>query len=271
MSQGTTFTQHITTLGSKDANIPASLLVSVANACKLIAKQVEQGALAGIIGSAGSGNVQGETQQKLDIISNDILLEACGKDATLAGMASEEMETIFPANKSGSFLLLFDPLDGSSNIDVNVSIGTIFSILKKKTSGDLTENDFLQAGVDQVASGYVVYGPQTTLVYTTGQGVHMFTLDHETNEFLLIKENIQISPDTKEFAINMSNMRHWDQPVKRYVDECLAGVEGTRKKDFNMRWIASMVADVHRILCRGGVFMYPWDKRDPSKPGKLRL
>jgi fructose-1,6-bisphosphatase I len=109
------------------------------------------------------------------------------------------------------------------------------------------------------------------LVYTTGQGVHMFTLDHETNEFLLIKENIQISPETKEFAINMSNMRHWDQPVKRYVDECLAGIEGARKKDFNMRWIASMVADVHRILCRGGVFMYPWDKRDPSKPGKLRL
>ncbi len=168
MSQGTTFTQYITELGSKNSQIPASLLVSVANACKLIAKQVEQGALAGIIGSAGSGNVQGETQQKLDIISNDILLEACGLDSTLAGMASEEMETIFPANKNGSFLLLFDPLDGSSNIDVNVSIGTIFSILKKKTAGDLTEKDFLQAGCDQVASGYVVYGPQTTLVYTTG-------------------------------------------------------------------------------------------------------
>ena len=271
MSQGTTFTQHITALGSKDANIPASLLVSVANACKLIAKQVEQGALAGIIGSAGSGNVQGETQQKLDIISNDILLEACSKDQTLAGMASEEMETIFPANSNGRFLLLFDPLDGSSNIDVNVSIGTIFSILEKKSSGEVSEKDFLQAGVAQVASGYVVYGPQTTLVYTIGQGVHMFTLDHETQEFLLIKENIQISPDTKEFAINMSNMRHWDAPVRRYVDECLAGVEGGRQKDFNMRWIASMVADVHRILCRGGVFMYPWDKRDPSKPGKLRL
>jgi fructose-1,6-bisphosphatase I len=154
---------------------------------------------------------------------------------------------------------------------VNVSIGTIFSILEKKSSGDVSEKDFLQAGVAQVASGYVVYGPQTTLVYTIGQGVHMFTLDHETGEFLLIKENIQISSDTKEFAINMSNMRHWDQPVKRYVDECLAGVEGARQKDFNMRWIASMVADVHRILCRGGVFMYPWDKRDPSKPGKLRL
>jgi fructose-1,6-bisphosphatase I len=271
MSQGTTFTQYISELGKTNSEIPASLLISVANACKLIAKQVEQGALAGIIGSAGSGNVQGETQQKLDIISNDILLEACGKDQSLAAMASEEMETIFPANDSGKFLLLFDPLDGSSNIDVNVSIGTIFSILEKKHTGSATEKDFLQSGDEQLAAGYVVYGPQTTLVYTTGQGVHMFTLDHETNEFLLIKENIQISADTKEFAINMSNMRHWDQPVKRYVDECLAGVEGKRQKDFNMRWIASMVADVHRILCRGGVFMYPWDKRDPQKPGKLRL
>jgi fructose-1,6-bisphosphatase I len=186
-------------------------------------------------------------------------------------MASEEMETIYPANDAGKFLLLFDPLDGSSNIDVNVSIGTIFSILKKQHQGPASEKDFLQSGTAQVAAGYVVYGPQTTLVYTTGQGVHMFTLDHETGEFLLIKENIQISVDTKEFAINMSNMRHWDQPVKRYVDECLAGTEGAREKDFNMRWIASMVADVHRILCRGGLFMYPWDKRDPKKPGKLRL
>ncbi len=271
MSQGTTFTKYISDCAKSNSEIPSSLLISVANACKLIAKQVEQGALAGIIGSAGSGNVQGETQQKLDIISNDMLLEACGKDATLAAMASEEMETIYPANDAGKFLLLFDPLDGSSNIDVNVSIGTIFSILKKQHQGSASEKDFLQSGTAQVAAGYVVYGPQTTLVYTTGQGVHMFTLDHETGEFLLIKENIQISADTKEFAINMSNMRHWDQPVKRYVDECLAGTEGVREKDFNMRWIASMVADVHRILCRGGLFMYPWDKRDPKKPGKLRL
>jgi len=271
MSQGTTFTKYISDCAKSNSEVPSSLLISVANACKLIAKQVEQGALADIIGSAGSGNVQGETQQKLDIISNDMLLEACGKDATLAAMASEEMETIYPANDAGKFLLLFDPLDGSSNIDVNVSIGTIFSILKKQHQGPASEKDFLQSGTAQVAAGYVVYGPQTTLVYTTGQGVHMFTLDHETGEFLLIKENIQISVDTKEFAINMSNMRHWDQPVKRYVDECLAGTEGAREKDFNMRWIASMVADVHRILCRGGLFMYPWDKRDPKKPGKLRL
>ena len=271
MAQGTSFSQYIQSQQEIHPTIPASLLITVANACKLIGNQVRQGALAGILGSAGSGNVQGETQQKLDILSNDILLNACAKDASLAAMASEEMETIHPANATGKYLLLFDPLDGSSNIDVNVSIGTIFSILVKGHDGSATEQDFLQSGEHQVAAGYVVYGPQTTLVYTTGHGVHMFTLDHDSQEFILIKENILIAADTKEFAINMSNMRHWAPPVKQYVTECLAGIEGSRAKDFNMRWIASMVADVHRILCRGGVFMYPWDQRDPSKPGKLRL
>ena len=271
MTQGISFSQYIQHQQEIHPTIPASLLMTVANACKLIGNQVRQGALADILGSAGSGNVQGETQQKLDILSNDILLKACAKDASLAAMASEEMETIHSANAAGKYLLLFDPLDGSSNIDVNVSIGTIFSILIKGHDGGASEQDFLQSGEKQVAAGYVVYGPQTTLVYTTGQGVHMFTLDDVSQEFMLIKENILISEDTKEFAINMSNMRHWAHPIKQYVDECLAGAEGPRAKDFNMRWIASMVADVHRILCRGGVFMYPWDKRDPSKPGKLRL
>lgn len=271
MAHGISFTEYIQKQASSHPDIPASLLITLASACKIIGKKVAQGALADIIGSAGSGNVQGETQQKLDIISNEILLQACGKDRSLAAMASEEMETIYPANADGRYLLLFDPLDGSSNIDVNVSIGTIFSILEKKHNQIATEKDFLQSGEQQVAAGYVVYGPQTTLVYTTGQGVHMFTLDHESGEYLLIKENVTINPDTKEFAINMSNMRHWAAPVKRYIDECLAGTEGPRQKDFNMRWIASMVADVHRILCRGGIFMYPWDQRDPKKPGKLRL
>lgn len=271
MAHGISFTEYIQKQASSHPDIPSSLLITLASACKIIGKKVAQGALADIIGSAGSGNVQGETQQKLDIISNEILLQACGKDRSLAAMASEEMETIYPANADGRYLLLFDPLDGSSNIDVNVSIGTIFSILEKKHNQIATEKDFLQSGEQQVAAGYVVYGPQTTLVYTTGQGVHMFTLDHESGEYLLIKENVTINPDTKEFAINMSNMRHWAAPVKRYIDECLAGTEGPRQKDFNMRWIASMVADVHRILCRGGIFMYPWDQRDPKKPGKLRL
>jgi fructose-1,6-bisphosphatase I len=172
----------------------------------------------------------------------------------------------------GEYLLMFDPLDGSSNIEVNVSIGTIFSVLKKvDPSKGVSEDDFLQAGTQQVAAGYCVYGPQTTLVLTVGDGVAMFTLDREQGSFVLTQENVKIPADTKEFAINMSNMRHWDEPVKRYIDECLQGEEGPRGKNFNMRWIASMVADVHRILTRGGVFMYPWDKREPGKAGKLRL
>jgi fructose-1,6-bisphosphatase I len=175
----------------------------------------------------------------------------------------------------GEYLLLFDPLDGSSNIEVNVSIGTIFSVLKKPENGGpdsvVSEADFLQAGAKQVAAGYCIYGPQTTMVLTVGDGVAMFTLDREQGSFVLTQENIRIPADTKEFAINMSNLRHWDAPVRRYIDECLAGKEGPRGKDFNMRWVASMVADVHRILTRGGIFMYPWDKREPEKPGKLRL
>jgi len=189
-------------------------------------------------------------------------------------MASEEMDTIYQVSNRyprGEYLLLFDPLDGSSNIDVNVSIGTIFSVLVKPEGPEVSEQDFLQAGRQQVAAGYCVYGPQTTLVLTVGHGVAMFTLDREQGSFVLTQEDVHIPADTKEFAINMSNMRHWDAPTRRYIDECLQGSEGPRGKDFNMRWIASMVADVHRILTRGGVFMYPWDKREPGKPGKLRL
>ena len=227
------------------------------------------------MGSAGIENVQGEVQKKLDIIANDVLIEANEWGGHLAAMASEEMDSIHVVPNrypQGEYLLMFDPLDGSSNIEVNVSIGTIFSVLKKVSSNAaVTEQDFLQPGTQQVAAGYCVYGPQTTLVLTVGDGVAMFTLDREQGSFVLTQENVKIPEDTKEFAINMSNMRHWDAPVKRYIDECLAGKEGPRGKDFNMRWIASMVADVHRILTRGGIFMYPWDKREPEKPGKLRL
>jgi fructose-1,6-bisphosphatase I len=227
------------------------------------------------LGSADIENVQGEIQKKLDIIANEVLIEANEWGGHLAAMASEEMESIhLVPNRypQGEYLLLFDPLDGSSNIDVNVSIGTIFSVLQKPEGSEgITENEFLQAGSQQVAAGYCVYGPQTTLVLTVGDGVAMFTLDREQGSFVLTQENVKVPEDTQEFAINMSNMRHWDAPVKRYVDECLLGKEGVRGKDFNMRWIASMVADVHRILTRGGVFMYPWDKREPHKAGKLRL
>jgi len=250
------------------------LLEVVARSCKSISQAVNKGALGGVLGTAESENVQGEIQKKLDIIANEVLIEANEWGGNLAAMASEEMEDIYVVPNrypQGEYLLLFDPLDGSSNIDVNVSIGTIFSVLRKPEGSQVSEQDFLQAGSKQVAAGYCVYGPQTTLVLTVGNGVAMFTLDREQGSFVLTQENIQIPADTQEFAINMSNMRHWDAPIKRYVDECLAGKEGPRGKDFNMRWIASMVADVHRILTRGGIFMYPWDKREPTKPGKLRL
>ena len=251
------------------------LLEVVARACKGISHAVNKGALGGVLGSAQSENVQGEVQKKLDIIANEVLIEANEWGGHLAAMASEEMDSIYVVPNrypQGEYLLLFDPLDGSSNIDVNVSIGTIFSVLKKPEHSDkVSEADFLQAGHAQVAAGYCVYGPQTTLVLTVGDGVAMFTLDREQGSFVLTQENLSIPEDTREFAINMSNMRHWDKPVSDYIAECLAGKDGPRGKDFNMRWVASMVADVHRILTRGGVFMYPWDKREPQKPGKLRL
>ena len=259
-------------------NIPPELrllLEVVARACKGISHAVNKGALGGVLGSAHSENVQGEVQKKLDIIANEVLIEANEWGGHLAAMASEEMDTIYVVPNrypQGEYLLLFDPLDGSSNIDVNVSIGTIFSVLKKPESSDaVSEADFLQPGHTQVAAGYCVYGPQTSLVLTVGDGVAMFTLDREQGSFVLTQENVRIPEDTREFAINMSNMRHWDKPVADYIAECLAGSNGPRGKDFNMRWVASMVADVHRILTRGGVFMYPWDKREPDKPGKLRL
>lgn len=253
------------------------LLETVARSCKSIGHAVSRGALAGILGSQGTENVQGETQKKLDVIANEMMITANEWSGQLAGMASEEMDTVYTIPESypqGDYLLLFDPLDGSSNIDVNVSIGTIFSVLKAPTQAKergLTEQDFLQAGRQQVAAGYALYGPQTLLVLTVGHGVACFTLDRELGSWVLTQDNIQIPQDTKEFAINMSNMRHWDTPIQHYVNDCLAGETGPRGKNFNMRWVASMVAEVHRILQRGGIFLYPWDKRDPNKPGKLRL
>ena len=278
MPQKISLTRYLVEQQRIDGHIPAQLrllLEVVARACKSISQAVNKGALGSVMGSAESENVQGEIQKKLDIIANEVLIEANEWGGHLAGMASEEMEGIYVVPNrypQGEYLLLFDPLDGSSNIDINVSIGTIFSVLKMP-EGDrgVDEADFLQAGNKQVAAGYCIYGPQTTLVLTVGDGVAMFTLDREQGSFVLIEENVQIPADTQEFAINMSNMRHWDEPVKRYIDELLAGKDGPRGKNFNMRWIAAMVADVHRILCRGGVFLYPWDKREPDKAGKLRL
>lgn len=259
-------------------SIPAELrllIEVVARACKTISHAVGKGALGEVLGTAHTENVQGEVQKKLDILSNEILLEANEWGGHLAAMASEEMETIHPIPNrypQGEYMLLFDPLDGSSNIDVNVSIGTIFSVLKAPEGmGAPSEQDFLQKGSRQVAAGYAIYGPQTMLIFTTGNGVNCFTLDREMGSWVLTERNIQIPVDTQEFAINMSNVRHWYPPVTRYVDEMLAGKTGPLNKNYNMRWIASMVADVHRILHRGGIFMYPADKREPDKAGKLRL
>jgi len=277
MASNVSLTRYLVEQQRVNGLIPAQLrllLEVVARSCKSISQAVNKGALGGVLGTAESENVQGEIQKKLDIIANEVLIEANEWGGNLAAMASEEMEGIYVVPNrypQGEYLLLFDPLDGSSNIDVNVSIGTIFSVLRKPEGSQVSEQDFLQQGAKQVAAGYCVYGPQTTLVLTVGNGVAMFTLDREQGSFVLTQENVQVPPDTQEFAINMSNMRHWDAPIKRYVDECLAGKEGPRGKDFNMRWIASMVADVHRILTRGGIFMYSWDKREPTKPGKLRL
>jgi fructose-1,6-bisphosphatase I/sedoheptulose-1,7-bisphosphatase len=262
-----------------------ALILDVALACKAIARAVAYGELGGMLGNhvglAGSGsvNVQGETQKKLDVISNDIFISANNWGGHLAGMGSEEMDQPYqipPPNPRGKYLLVFDPLDGSSNIDVNVSVGSIFSVLRAPqevidSGRDTTAQDFEQSGAQQLAAGYALYGPTTMLVLSVGTGVNGFTLDPSLGEFKLTHPNIQIPPDTQEFAINASNSRFWEAPVKRYVDECLAGKTGPRAKDFNMRWIASMVAEAHRILMRGGVFLYPRDTKEPSKPGRLRL
>ena len=261
-----------------------ALILDVALACKAISRAVAFGELGGVMGnhaaeSGGSVNVQGETQKKLDVLSNEVFVRRTEWAGNLAGMASEEMDLPYqiPAqHPRGKYLLVFDPLDGSSNIDVNVSVGSIFSVLRvsqevEDSGRDLFEADFLQPGTRQVAAGYALYGPTTMLVLTVGVGVNGFTLDPNLGEFMLTHPKMQVPAETQEFAINASNSRFWEAPVKRYVDECLAGKTGPRGKDFNMRWIASMVAEAHRILMRGGVFLYPRDSKDLNKPGRLRL
>jgi fructose-1,6-bisphosphatase I len=255
------------------------LIEIVSRACQAISVAIGKGGLGGVLGEAGSDNVQGEAQKKLDVLSNEILLDANEWGGHLAAMASEEMDLphLVPNRyPQGEYLLTFDPLDGSSNIDVNVSIGTIFSVLKCPEGSDLStpeaaEAAFLQPGTAQVAAGYAVYGPTTVLVLTVGDGVVVFTLDREQGQFVLTQENVQIPADTKEFAINMANQRFWEAPVQRYVAEMQAGKEGPLGKDYNMRWVGSMVADVHRIMTRGGIFMYPVDSKLKDKGGKLRL
>ncbi|TCJ99135.1 class 1 fructose-bisphosphatase [Nocardia alba] len=252
-----------------------SLILDVALACKAISQRIASGALTGVLGGAGVVNVQGEQQQKLDVVANDVFLRANEWGGQLAGMVSEELDDPYPIPPEyprGKYLLAFDPLDGSSNIDVNVAVGSIFSILRAPTPGvDATAADFLQPGTEQVAAGYAIYGPATQLVLTVGTGVHAFTLDPELGEFFLTGQNLRLSTSTSEYAVNSSNRRFWEPAVRRYIDECLAGATGPREKDFNMRWVASLVVETHRILTRGGVFLYPRDSKDPDKPGRLRL
>jgi len=278
MHTGTTLTQFIIEEQRRTAGATGdftSLLNDVVTACKAISNVVNKGALLGVMGSLDSENVQGEMQKKLDVITNDIMIRSNEWAGHLAGMASEEMDDVYAIPGQyplGKYLLVFDPLDGSSNVDVNISVGTIFSILKAPVATRTAKaEDFLQAGTRQVCAGYAIYGSSTMLVLTFGHGTNGFTLDRDVGEFVLTHPAMKIPAETREFAINASNMRFWEKPVQRYVDECLAGKTGPRGKDFNMRWVASMVAEVHRILTRGGIFMYPKDTKDPAKAGKLRL
>jgi fructose-1,6-bisphosphatase I len=260
---------------SPDASGTFSLLLNnIVTACKKISHLVNRGNLIGVLGSAETENVQGEVQKKLDIITNEIMVESLNWTGYLGGMLSEEVEDIIQISdkyNKGKYLALFDPLDGSSNIDINLTVGTIFSILRCREGVAPEKEDFLRKGVEQVCAGFVLYGPSTMMILTTGQGVNGFTLDQDIGEFILTHRNMRIPESTNEFAINVSNQRFWESPIQRYIDECLTGTQGVREKDFNMRWVASLVADVYRILTRGGIFLYPYDSRDPKKPAKLRL
>ena len=266
----TTLAQYLNT----NAGSPAlnDVITTVTDVGKTISQLLRKGALADILGEAGNQNVQGEDQKKLDVLANDLLLDALAKNAHCAGVASEELDDATPANEDGSLLVLFDPLDGSSNIDINMAVGTIFSILPYQRQGQVSENsDFLQAGNQQLAAGYLLYGTSTVLALTITDKVVMFSLDPDTNDYVLIEEHVTVDADTSEYAINASNYRYWRAPMQQYIDELIAGETGVRGRDFNTRWVAAMVGDVHRILCRGGLFTYPFDTKYANKAGKLRL
>lgn len=257
-----------------NATSPAlnDVIMTVTDVGKTISQLLRKGALADILGEAGNQNVQGEEQKKLDVLANDLLLDALAKNTHCAGVASEELDDATAANADGSLLVLFDPLDGSSNIDINMAVGTIFSILPYERQGQTSENsDYLQAGNKQLAAGYLLYGTSTVLALTIADKVVMFSLDPDTNDYVLIEDHVQIDADTSEYAINSSNYRYWRAPMQQYIDELIAGEAGVRGRDFNTRWVAAMVGDVHRILCRGGLFTYPFDTKYAHKAGKLRL
>ncbi len=248
------------------------VIITLTDIGKTISQLLKKGALADILGDVGHQNIQGEEQKKLDVLANDLLLEALAQNTHCAGVASEELDNATPANADGSLLVLFDPLDGSSNIDINMAVGTIFSILPYQRQGQISEDrDFLQAGNQQLAAGYLLYGTSTMLALTVEDSVAMFSLDPDSSDYVLVEDNVQIAADTSEYSINSSNYRYWRTPMQQYIDELIAGESGIRGRDFNTRWVAAMVGDVHRILCRGGLFTYPFDTKYAHKAGKLRL
>ena len=266
----TTLTQYLNN-HSTDTAVNETI-TTITEVGKTIAQLLRRGALADILGEAGNQNVQGEEQKKLDVLANDLLLDALANNAHCAGVASEELDNSTPAHADGSLLVLFDPLDGSSNIDINMAVGTIFSILPYQRQGQISvDQDFLQAGNQQLAAGYLLYGTSTMLALTIADDVAMFSLDPDSGDYVLIEEKVQIDADTSEYSINSSNYRYWRAPMQQYIDELIDGVAGVRGRDFNTRWVAAMVGDVHRILCRGGLFTYPFDTKYAHKAGKLRL
>ena len=266
----TTLTQY---LDNHTANTAVNeTVITITEVGKTIAQLLRKGALADILGEAGNQNVQGEEQKKLDVLANDLLLDALANNIHCAGVASEELDNSTPAHADGSLLVLFDPLDGSSNIDINMAVGTIFSILPYQRQGQVSvDSDFLQAGHQQLAAGYLLYGTSTMLALTVADDVVMFSLDPDSGDYVLIEEKLQIDADTSEYSINSSNYRYWRAPMQQYIDELIDGEAGVRGRDFNTRWVAAMVGDVHRILCRGGLFTYPFDTKYAHKAGKLRL
>lgn len=273
MSDHVSLQQHLETWAETDSlrTATASTVAALAVACRDISSIVEAGPLAGNLAARHSDATGGDFQTELDLRANDVLAKALA-GAPVAALASEEMDAPLALKSGAPIIVALDPLDGSSNIDTNVSVGTIFSLLPTPPgSGDAAPAAFLRAGREQVAAGYAIYGPQTTLALTLGAGTDIFTLDPASGTFVRTATHVRVPTRAREFAINASNYRHWDTPIRLWFDECLAGAEGPRGENFNMRWIASMVAEAHRILVRGGVYLYPGDAREGYRSGRLRL
>lgn len=258
------------TIQAPEGLIPPQLQPVIDRLCRVAAElshTIARGPLGGALGAEVGENTDGDHQKALDVMADDAFAAAL-KGTGVRWYASEEQDSVVELDADGDLALAIDPLDGSSNIDVNVSIGTIFSILPAKAEA---EASFLRPGRDQIAAGYIIYGPHTGMVVTFGQGVHEFVMEPKSRVFVPVEKPVTIPADAKEFAINASNMRHWDAPVQGYIQDCLAGETGPLGRNFNMRWVGSLVAETHRILTRGGLFLYPGDARPGYETGRLRM